>query len=352
MPILEFKAEDFRCLENVELELDPNVNLLYGVNASGKTSVLEAMAYLGRGRSFRSATPRQLIRYGQQAFTLHGKVSRGTQTASIGVRNGPAGLEVRIDGADAQGVAGLAEALPLQIIDPDVHELVNGGPEARRRYLDWVAFHVEHEFLQIWRQFRRTLKQRNAALKAEDGGIEVWDRAFVELSEQLDELRRRALEKCLNQLNAVGTALLGSPVSLEYSRGWAADRPLAEVLADGLARDLQQGSTQAGPQRADLRLIHDDRQARKRVSRGQQKLLGAALVLSATEVVQTHTDRTMLLLLDDPAAELDGASLGRLMRQVLELSCQIVATALDPDSLPHAEPAAVFHVEQGSLKRL
>ena len=73
---------------------------------------------------------------------------------------------MRVDGENSGGAAALAAALPLQVIDPDVHNLVSGGPDERRRFLDWLAFHVEPEYLALWRQFRRALKQRNAALKA------------------------------------------------------------------------------------------------------------------------------------------------------------------------------------------
>ncbi|MGI9294691.1 MAG: AAA family ATPase, partial [Pseudomonadales bacterium] len=136
MPIEHFTAQNFRCLENIALEADPQYNLIYGRNASGKTSVLEAIAYLGRGKSFRGAATTDLIRHGEQDFVLFGQVQDGGRRAKVGVRNSQEGLELRIDGESAGGVAALAEALPLQIIDPDVHELVAGAPEQRRRYRD------------------------------------------------------------------------------------------------------------------------------------------------------------------------------------------------------------------------
>ena len=154
--ILRFKASDFRCLENAELELSPDFNLVYGPNASGKTSLLEALAYLGRGKSFRGATTSNLVRHGQAAFVLFGETGGEGRHRKIGVRNSKDGLEVRIDGESEGGAAALADALPLQVIDPEVHNLVAGGPEQRRRFLDWIAFHVEHEHLQTWRRFRRS----------------------------------------------------------------------------------------------------------------------------------------------------------------------------------------------------
>jgi len=352
VPVKLFRAENFRCLEKAEFELEPHYNLIYGANASGKTSLLEALAYLGRGKSFRGAPVTSLIRHGEQEFVLFGKIDRGGQGASVGVRNSRDGLEARIDGDAVRGGAALAEALPLQIIDPDVHNLVSGGPEERRRYLDGMAFHVEHDFLPSWRRFRRALKQRNAALKAGGDGIEPWNAEFVDLGLRVDQARRAVLEICVVSLEEQGAALLEGAVRFEYRSGWSADKDLATALAESYERDLQQGSTQVGPHRADIRLIYDERQARRLVSRGQQKLLACSMVLAATEVVQTHLERPVLLLLDDPAAELDADSLHRLMTQVFKLGSQIVATSLAADVLKFPEQPAMFHVEHGILRRV
>jgi DNA replication and repair protein RecF len=336
---------------NVELETDPRYNLIYGPNASGKTSILEAAAYLGRGKSFRGAGPQELIAHGSKEFLLLGRVETQSRLATIGVRNGRDGLEVKIDGERETSAAALAELLPLQVIDPEIHSLVAGPPERRRRYLDWIAFHVEPGYREAWQRFRRALKQRNAALRegSAKSSVAAWDREFVETATRLHELRRGVLDVSLGRLEETGLALLGTPVGFEYRRGWPAGQPLEEVTATGWERDSQAGSTRAGPQRAELRLIYDERQAKRLVSRGQQKLLACTMILAATEVVQTAIERPLLLLLDDPAAELDTEALGRLMDGVFGLGSQIIATALVPDGLRFPSRPAPFHVEQGRV---
>lgn len=353
MPVLRFTATNFRCLEAIEFAPGAAYTLIYGANASGKTSILEALAYLGRGRSFRGASTQDLIRHGQSEFVLYGEVSIGERLSRLGVRNGSAGLEVRIDGEDGGGAAALATALPLQIIDPDVHSLVAGGPEQRRRYLDWLAFHVEHDYLENWRRFRRALKQRNAGLRsgASAAAMQGWDAQFAGLAVVVDRGRRAALGALREVLHRLGRNLLGSEVEFEYQQGWAGDKSLAEALAASLDRDRQQGTTQLGPHRADLRLVYDERRARKLVSRGQQKLLACAMVLAAASTAQQALAQPVLLLLDDPAAELDSDSLQRLMDEVIALQCQVVATSLVADIPGFPESAAVFHVEQGRLSR-
>ena len=354
MPIGHFTAQNFRCLGRIELDADPRYNLIYGRNASGKTSILEAIAYLGRGKSFRGATTSDLIRHGEREFVLFGLVAAGDRVGRVGVRNSHDGLEIRIDGDNEGGAAALAMALPLQIIDPDVHELVAGAPDQRRRYLDWIAFHVEPDYIDIWRRFRRVLKQRNAALRANVSGqaLEGWNAGFAELAAKVDTGRRRALAAALGPLRAAGLDLLGSLVDFEYRSGWNEELGLLQALEEGADRDRQYGSTQSGPHRADLKLSYDARRARKLVSRGQQKLLACAMVLAAAETAQNALGQPLLLLLDDPGAELDSDSLARLMQQVAGLGSQVLATSLEADAPLFPAPARVFHVEHGTLKQV
>jgi DNA replication and repair protein RecF len=346
-------VSNFRCLTSVELEADTQYNLIHGPNASGKTSILEAIAYLGRGKSFRGASHQDLIAHGATDFLLLGKVDTEVRLATVGVRNSNEGLEVKIDGDRATSAAALVELLPLQVIDPEIHGLVAGGPEQRRRYLDWIAFHVEPAYPENWRRFRRALKQRNAALRDWAGRqtMAAWDREFLEAAAEVDQTRRRTLDIALGSLEEIGAALLGTSVGFEYRQGWKSDLPLTEALAASWERDQQAGTTQAGPQRAELRLVYDERQAKRLVSRGQQKLLACTMILAATEVVQTALERPLLLLLDDPAAELDEEALDRLLSGVFGLGSQIVATALEAKTLRFPEEPAMFHVEHGRLQK-
>jgi len=353
LPLLDFKATDFRCLAAVELQPDPQFTLIYGDNASGKTSLLEAIAYLGRGKSFRGAPTTSLIRHGADEFLLFGKVDKDDRVFGLGVRNGSAGLETSIAGEHGGGAAALATALPLQVIDPEVQRLVSGGPDERRRYLDWLVFHVEQGYVSVWRRFRRALKQRNAALKAgaASEGLESWDQELSVLGEEMHESRQRVFDFAVNKLREVACDLLRCDVNFEYRRGWHDDQPLLESLAAGRGRDAMLGSTQAGPHRGDIRLLYEERQARRLVSRGQQKLLSCAMILAATEVAQGELGQQVLLLLDDPAAELDSGSLDRLMSRVIAVGSQVIATSLEEQSDLFPQQRAVFHVEQGVLKK-
>jgi DNA replication and repair protein RecF len=176
-----------------------------------------------------------------------------------------------------------------------------------------------------------------------------WNSEFVDISRKLDASRRRSLDVALDSLEEFGQALLGTDIGFEYQQGWNREKPLEEILEEGAERERQLGTTQYGPHRADLKIRYDEHQARKLVSRGQQKLLASAMVLAAADTAQSALERPLLLLLDDPAAELDGNALQRLMAAIAGLGCQVVATSLERASLEVPADAAVFHVEHGVL---
>lgn len=354
MSLSVFRCADFRCLASAELGFDAGHNLIYGANGAGKTSILEAVAYLGRARSFRSAGNRELVRHGQEDFVIFGRTVTENREVTLGVRNGRSGLDIHVNGEKSQSAASLAEALPLQIVDPDIHNLVAGGPEGRRRYIDWIAFHVEQGYLEGWRRFRRALKQRNAALRenAAPAALTGWNEELGKLGVAVDATRRRMIELVRPVFEEFGKTLLRSPVSFEYLQGWSANKTLHKALADTIDRDLQLAGTQVGPHRADLKVNVEDRRARKLVSRGQQKLLACAMILAATEVVQAHLEKPLLLLLDDPAAELDRDAVFRLMPCVERLGSQVIATGLDPSQPLFTNTPAMFHVEQGVIQRV
>src|SRR3982750_3186606 len=204
MPLAELRVENLRCIASAALEFSPQLNLIAGENGAGKTSVLEAIFLLGRGRSFRTRNNERLIRHGQPTLTVFGRTDE-TPPHSAGVEVSREGTRARIDATNAESLLALSGFLPVQSIDPEIHKLIDQGPERRRRWLDWLVFHVEPSFGMHWTRYQRALKQRNAALRSGDPGFAAWDALLVEHGETLTAQRRQVLSR----LHPYFTALLG-----------------------------------------------------------------------------------------------------------------------------------------------
>jgi DNA replication and repair protein RecF len=356
MALRRLGVQNFRCFAALEFELDARTTLITGHNASGKTSLLEAMFFLGHGRSFRSSDPDALRAEGADGFLVHGKLEEGGRTTPLGIARQGRNLEFRLAGAPAKSLATLAEAFPVQILDAEVHRLIQDGPKYRRRYLDWGLFHVEQRFLPVWRRYQRALKQRNEALKGHPVRklVQAWDEELISAGEALDGLRRAYLEALRPAAAATVAGVLGQSLDLGYRPGWSGEGGLRAALEAAWPRDQATGTTHPGPHRADVAIQVGATAADDRVSRGQQKLLASALILAQLRLVHDQTGRSTTLLVDDLPAELDGPNVARLLDLLRNLPGQRVITAIDPAEIPAelTSGAARFHVEQGRLSAL
>lgn len=348
-----------RNLQPVTLSPSPRINILHGANGSGKTSLLEAVHLLGLARSFRSARLQPVIQYDQSSCTVFGQVQLAEGiVANLGISRDRQGeLQIRIDGQNARSAAQLADLLPLQLINPDSFRLLEGAPKIRRQFLDWGVFHVEHRFLQAWQRLQKALRQRNSWLRhgtLDTASQAAWDRELCSASEEIDGYRRayiQALKPVFERTLAELLKLEG--LTLSYYRGWDKERALSEVLTASLPRDQQLGHTQAGPQRADLRLRLAGHNAAEILSRGQQKLVVCALRIAQGHLVNERKRGQCIYLVDDLPSELDEQHRRALCRLLEELHCQVFITCVDHELLSEGwhkdTPVAMFHVEHGRI---
>lgn len=359
MSLLRLTVTGVRNLHPVTLLPSPRINLLHGANGSGKTSVLEAIHLLGLARSFRSLRLQPVIQAEQPALTIFGEVQQHAgSVTNLGVGRERSGeLQIRIDGQNARSAAQLAETLPLQLINPDSFRLLEGAPKIRRQFLDWGVFHVEPRFLGAWQRLQKALRQRNSWLR--HGRLDAvaqaaWDRELCLASGEIDAYRRSYLQALKPIFESTLAQLLDlTGLTLSYYRGWDKDRELQEVLAGCIQRDMTLGHTQAGPQRADLRLRLDGHNAVDILSRGQQKLVVCALRIAQGHLLNQAQQGRCIYLVDDLPSELDERHRKSLCRLLEELQCQVFITCVEPhvlmDGWRKDTPVAMFHVEHGRI---
>ncbi|MEE4172690.1 MAG: DNA replication/repair protein RecF [Xanthomonadales bacterium] len=355
MHVRSLSITNLRNVSDARVEPAAGFNLLVGDNGAGKTTVLESLVILGKGRSFRSGAIGSLIGSADPAFRVladivddHGKPHR------VGLERTRDSWRGRLDGEEMHQISESAPLFPLVLMEPTSYLLVSGSPDVRRRFLDWTVFHVKPEFLGVWRRYARVLKQRNAALRQGSLAlIQSLDPQFIALGEQLHALRDEVFGQLAPRIEALVSDMspdLGQPAVCLKS-GWGLDS-LAESLAEGLNRDREQGMTRQGPHRADVQFRIDGRSVRDRLSRGEQKILAAASLLSQATVF-SDTGHRPVVLLDDLASEFDQAHLDQVMSHVQALGAQHFVTGVDcaPFNAWKGEKVGVFHVKQGVIER-
>jgi DNA replication and repair protein RecF len=352
MALRRLQVTDFRCLQSVDIELDARFTLVTGANASGKTSLLEAIYLLGRGRSFRTRRLEHLIRRGAKRFVVFGELVSGERRIPVGLESADGALRARIAGSTPASLAELAVGFPVQVIDPEVHKLIEEGPSGRRRFLDWGVFHVEPNFMGVWQRFHQVLRQRNAALKARQARavVSAWDSDLIRCGEELAAARARYVDTLRLEAQGLVQRLLGRTLELHYRSGWSKHCGLAEALGHSLTADQERGSTQVGPQRAELAIHLDGAPARDHVSRGHQKLLAAALLIAQINLFPAGAPARPSLLLDDPAAELDQERLAGLIAEVSSQANQLIVTTLHADFSAFGSPGRRFRIADGEAK--
>ena len=357
MRLTRLEVRDLRILRSVSLRPHPTLNVIAGGNAAGKTSILEAIHVLGTGRSFRSRDVEPLVRWESTELSVFGEVLEPAGTLRrIGVVKGGPESRIRLDGQDVPGAAVVARLMPLAVFAPDSLEIVEGSPGQRRSLMDWALFHVEPEYGASILRCRRSLRQRNAALRSGSPrrSAAVWEHELCEEADCIDAWRAKYAEEVLPFVRETLARLTGVPLQILYRRGWPAGESLADALDRTWAADAARGWTSHGPHLADLALQVSGHAARETLSRGEKKALAAAIMLGHVEYVRSTCSRQPVLLVDDFPSDLDARAREWLLEGIRATGCQSFLTVLEPSvlSLPAGTACAMFHVEQGCLTEL
>ena len=348
------RAQHLRCFDGVEVRPGPRLNWFLGPNGAGKTSVLEAVYLLSHGHSFRAGARDALIQREHSGFDLFAELSRKEASHRLGLGRREAEWHVQIDGEPRATLSPLLELCAVVCFEPGSHGLITGAAEQRRRFLDWGVFHVEHHSLDLWRDYRRALRQRNALLKQEGDPAQFgfWEAELGRLGECIDQGRRAYFELLQQQVSGLAVKLLpelGAP-RLSFRSGWLREEPLQDLLAAHRPQDMARGHTRLGPHHADWRLDFERAPGREFFSRGQTKLATLACILAQAAVFAEQRAEWPILCLDDLTSELDETHQALVLDWVSRRPAQVwlTATGLSPAGL---EAGQQFHVEHGTLRQ-
>jgi DNA replication and repair protein RecF len=353
------KISHLRNISDASLNELAFLNLITGQNGSGKSSLLESIHLLAMGRSFRKV--KSLVQTDQNKCLIVGK---DNLNLTLGIeRDIDGSVLIKYQGNIIYSAAELVEIFPLQIINEQAFLLLLDGPQTRRKFMDWGVFHVEHNFIGVWSATQKALKHRNALLKSNKSNIpkellKVWTDSFVESSLQLNKMRAHWFDIFLMKVTETLYELAPNLSGLDFwlYAGWDISKDLHTLLEDALETDSQRGFTSYGPQRADVKVRYLGKPAEEVLSRGQQKLVVAAMKIAQARVLLTM-GKTSSYLIDDIAAELDETNITKLLSMLINDAKQVFMTAIRVEDIPNIrnmceKSIAMFHVEHGVISRL
>ncbi|MDH5299768.1 MAG: DNA replication/repair protein RecF [Gammaproteobacteria bacterium] len=363
MALETLSIHNLRNIKQMDIQLSPGVNVLFGDNGSGKTSILEAAYLLSTGRSFRTNLQRSVIRDGEAKTTVFGSCnfSQGLHNNTLGVSLGNSGSEFRVNGCGVNNRAELAKALPLLVVTPSSHELLDGGPHHRRRFLDWGVFHVEHSYGKTWSMFKKAIRHRNALLikglrnKQDADLLASLDVELGRLGTGVTELRESYFSSLVPFINTLCSSLFEDmDLNVQLRSGVSQELSFVEYLKSGLEQDLKRGRTMQGPHVADIRIKVGKHDAKEVLSRGQQKLLVYALLVSQIIHFRSVSGKESILALDDVSSELDEKSFDQLLDVLLAQKTQLLITSVKKEDLrlDRFLDSSMFHVKHGTISSI
>jgi len=350
MFITNLKIHNFRNLIAKEFTFNHLINVFYGSNGIGKTSILEAIYYLSSGKSFRKGSFKSLLNFNESDFSVYLEclIDNNKYTFSVN-KNKNGTWKAKKNASAIYKQSDITNYLPIVSIDPDVYSLVDAGPVQRRNFLDWLVFHVKHDYLLLWKKTYKCIKQLNSLYKnkATFEEIDVWEKAFVKYSEELNIIRQDFFHQIKPIIMKLSTYMQPEIINLEisYKQGWSDDITLTTQLKKDRQKNLMYGQLQHGPHKMDIKVSTGHLQASQTLSRGQKKTLSITFYMAYIELLSINSVRPILCL-DDFDAELDSTKLKKASKFFIDTGAQIFITSVNKDHISSVFPnAEMFHVE-------
>lgn len=337
--INQLSITNVRNLSSIKIDVG-QVNVFMGQNGSGKTSVLESLYLLFRGKSFRHHQPRHYITHSHSHCAIW--ASRTDHQSLAILKDINAATTLKLNNRLVRSQSLLTQIAPIAVIDPSGMDVLEMGSQSRRQLLDWLAFHVHERFYVHWLDYQKLLKQRNHLLKIPSfdrhrhlDELKAWDKKLDELATQLHAIRQAVFDDWQMTFGRIVGQLLpqyAHLLSVSYQAGFDDKRSLFEILQNRIHQDIELGYTRIGVHRADINVYlnqHGRHLAIHTLSRGEKKLLIIALKLSAIISVTQHNNNCPLILIDDIDSELDDKAVQTLVGSLIAANCQLFITSLD-----------------------
>lgn len=357
MYIRKLKLKNFRNYERGEIEFSPHTNFIYGNNAQGKTNILEAVYMFSQGRSHRTKSDRELVRFGCDFAGLYSEFedSRREYTAKMQITD-MGRKAVSVNSVNISKLSQLMNYLNVVMFSPEDLNIVKGSPNIRRRFMDSAISQLYPAYLSALMEYNKIIIQKSKLLKSMKPGdsvnmLEVWNEQLAASATVIMKYRDEFCMRIFDSAKTIQNEISGEELELRYIPNIKTGRDTAAVekfLSERAQREVEASAALYGIQRDDIEVFVNGREAKLFASQGQQRTAALSMKISQSEFINDIKGEYPILLLDDIMSELDIKRRMYLSEHIR--GKQVIITSTDTDIADKNTSTKLFKVENGTVK--
>ena len=312
MWINKIKINNFRNYKNEEINLEKNINIFYGKNAQGKTNIIESIFLCSMGKSFRAKKDKDMVLLGEDSSTIEIYFSKKDRDGKIKIELGNK-KNVYLNGIKLKKLSELLGNINVVIFTPDDINILKGGPQNRRRFLDIMISQLKPNYMYNLNLYLKTLEQRNNYLrqikeeKKDENLLDIWDEKLSEYAINIYNYRKEFIEKIKNKIKIIHGEITDNKeeIEIEYLTECKEKQEFLNLLKQRRKLDIIKGFTTKGIHRDDFVLYINKNRLDIYGSQGQHRTAILSLKLTELNIVYDEIGEYPILLLDDFMSELD-----------------------------------------------
>ena len=353
MWIKKIKIKNFRNYESEEINLEKNINIFYGQNAQGKTNIIESIFLCSLGKSFRTKKDKEMIKLNEQNAVVEVEYEKSDRDGKIKIEIGNK-KNIYLNGIKIKKLSELLGNLNIVIFTPDDINILKGGPQNRRRFLDIMISQLRPNYMHILNLYIKTMEQRNNYLKQiktekkDENLLEIWDEKLAEYAIKIYEYRKEFIEKIIKKLDIIHKNITNGEeqIELEYVTECDSKEKYLKLLKERRKLDIIKGFTTKGVHRDDFMIYINKKDIKIFGSQGQNRTAMLSLKLAELQVIYDEIGEYPILLLDDFMSELDKTRRKNFLENIEGTQVIITGTEkLDIENLEYLE----YNVSNGKV---
>ncbi len=356
------KVTNFRNLAEQEISLGKNINILSGLNGSGKTSFLESIYLSAIGRSFKTHFEKEIIEFNNQELFINTIVNKNNSINKIAINISKIkNKSILLNGVSLKKLGDLLGTIYIVSFTPEDLGLIKQGPSTRRHFMDMELCQISNIYYYELKQYNQVLRQRNALLKKikENSSLTdtmfIWDEKLIEHGLNIVKFRQDFIEKISDIANKIHLSLTNNNENLKivYKNNVNKDT-FEKKLKNSLKKDIMFGATSVGIHKDDLEFYINEHEVKTFASQGQQRTVSLSTKLAEIKLIEIEKNEKPVLLLDDVLSELDKNRQEYLLNNILDLQTIITCTGVEDiinglNNIKY-DNIKIFTVEKGIIK--